>query len=366
MNKKKFIFKAKPYTNYKVIIKSDKNNFIKISFDGDPHFGSIDVCNKEIYEINYYNDKSRILIVVIEYSHPSFKIMVNEEPIQIKQIYMNDLFKLTFWNEMQKSYGLASYNNDYEPAIFYGLMTDNDVAVLEKNKSLKVIIWVGGDINYLINRTEHVSKSIKARIDRILKIPKIKHISISSFISKNLTQLSVPFKMVPFMGIDFSYYKPVPKGPCIYLYTYPCSEEYYGKDLYMRLIEKYKNIKFIATCCSLAYKNIKNNPKANPLGIKYYTKQQLIKKVYPQCFVGLRLTNHDGLSATVQELGLMGIKCIHNGCSPSALNYNSFEDICNHIDSEYKKINEVDYALALKVKEYLTISPDFFNTKFHQ
>lgn len=56
----------------------------------------------------------------------------------------------------------------------------------------------------------------------------------------------------------------------------------------------------------------------------------------------------------------MGIKSIHNGYSPSSLNYNNFNDICNHIDDERKKIGTIDNDLANTVKKYLTVSEDFF------
>lgn len=80
----------------------------------------------------------------------------------------------------------------------------------------------------------------------------------------------------------------------------------------------------------------------------------------------MRLTDHDGLSATVQELGLMGVKCIHNGCSPSALNYNTFNDICKHIDNEMLKIGQTDVNTALAVKNYLIINNEFFDTDYHK
>lgn len=83
------------------------------------------------------------------------------------------------------------------------------------------------------------------------------------------------------MGIFFSDYKLAPKGPCIYLYTASNYEEYYGVNLYTKLMEKYKNIKFIVTCCLLAYEQIIKKPNLAKYGIKYYTKDQLINDVYP-------------------------------------------------------------------------------------
>ena len=88
-----------------------------------------------------------------------------------------------------------------------------------------------------------------------------------------------------------------------------------------------------------------------------------IFNAYKQCFIGLRLVKHDGLGSTVQELGLMGIKTVHNGQSPSALNYNSVNDILNKIEEESKLIGSVDFELAKEVNYFLTIEDEFFDIK---
>ena len=65
----------------------------------------------------------------------------------------------------------------------------------------------------------------------------------------------------------------------------------------------------------------------------------------------------------MQELGLMGIKTVHNGQSPSALNYNSVNDILNKIEEESKLIGSVDFELAKEVNYFLTIEDEFFDIK---
>ena len=62
-----------------------------------------------------------------------------------------------------------------------------------------------------------------------------------------------------------------------------------------------------------------------------------MSETYAQCFVGLRLVPHDGLGSTVQELGLMGIKCVHNGNSPSALNYEKLMILLNILKMKQKQ-----------------------------
>lgn len=364
----KHIFKVDPYTNYKITVHTNQQNNVQISIEEDPTFGNVVITKKYVQSFEYYNGNLENLTVLANGTNEEcvHKIFIENSNRKIEQIYMNKDLKITFFNDMINLYGLKDYHDPYAPAIFYGLMNNNDLSVLENHKSLRVIVWIGGDINYTIRRTPQISKMIKNNIDRILNVPKIRHISISSFIKQSLISLNLPYKMVPFMGVNFSKYNPCPKGPSIYLYTSPLYENYYGQELYEKIMEKYKNINFIVACCSIAYNALQRHKKPLKYNIMFYNKEELVNKIYPQCFLGLRLTDHDGLSGTVQELGLLGIKSIHNGCSPSALNYKSFDDICEHIEKEIKTIGQTDNELADRVKKYLTISEKFFTTDFHK
>ena len=85
-----------------------------------------------------------------------------------------------------------------------------------------------------------------------------------------------------------------------------------------------------------------------------------MSEIYSKSFIGLRLVPHDGLGSTVQELGLMGIKCVHNGSSPSALKYRNVDDIIKHIENEALTIGLKDEELSKNVDKYLTIPDNFF------
>lgn len=81
-----------------------------------------------------------------------------------------------------------------------------------------------------------------------------------------------------------------------------------------------------------------------------YVSPDKVKKLYEKCFIGLRLTKHDGNSNTVQELGLHGIKCCYNGDpnNPSVIEWNSADDV---IKSIKKKLNllklQISHCLIL-------------------
>lgn len=356
------IFKVESNTNYQITITSyTNNNIIDIEILEDAHFGKINIVNTCNHKFMYYNGENKQLTFQCVYQSV-FKIQISECPIGINQIYMNKILSMTFMEDMINVYGLKPYHDDYAPAIFYGIQTNEELEVLKRNKSLKIIVWIGGDINHDTIGSVSRKTSVRNKIKIINNLTKVKHIAISSFIKKSLSLLSVPYTFVPFMGINFENFKPTIKGPCIYLYTTLFNENCYGYNYYIKLMEKYPDIKFVVTCCSFFYKKtIKMN-----MPLKYeianYSKSELITKIYPQCFIGLRLTKHDGLAATVQELGLLGIKTIHNGSSPSSLNYNTFDDICTHIDNERKKIGTIDYDTANVVKTYLTLGKNFFST----
>ena len=76
---------------------------------------------------------------------------------------------------------------------------------------------------------------------------------------------------------------------------------------------------------------------------------------YQKCFIGLRLTKHDGNANTVQELGMCGIKSFYNGDSllESAIPWKNANDIIEKIENESKTIGSTDILLSKKVKEYL-------------
>jgi hypothetical protein len=279
--------------------------------------------------------------------------------IRVKQLYISKVLVPAFQNDLLIGHNLDPYHSHNEPAIFYGVMGD-DLENLRKNTSWKIIVWVGGDINYR-TKNKKERKTILKKIELIKGLEKVRHIAISSFIANDLASLNIPFSHIPFMGVRYELFHPVTKGPCIYLYTDLFSEALYGEHIYKRIMVDYAHIKIIITCCQVIHDKYLLTHDHLPYSMmQTYDKKTLIEEIYPQCFIGLRLTEHDGLSGTVQELGMMGIKTIHNGSSPSALSYTSYQDVCDHIDREYSKIGETDWELSDRVKNYLRIDDEFF------
>ena len=126
-------------------------------------------------------------------------------------------------------------------------------------------------------------------------------------------------------------------------------------NFYKKLIHKFKDIKFILTCA---------RKSAQTPHIRSYSKSEL-HKIYSSCFIGIRLTKHDGISATVQEMGLLGIKTIHNGNSPSCINYTNYDSIIQKINEERKTIGTIDYETAKKTYDFLNINKDWLSIEYY-
>ena len=118
----------------------------------------------------------------------------------------------------------------------------------------------------------------------------------------------------------------------------------------------FPHLKLITACLDI------NQPlnKHLPNGFPSFNEHEL-NEIYKQIFVGIRLTRFDGLSSTVQDLGLRGIKTIWNGGTPSALSYGSEQDIINHIRNEEKLIGQTDTALSEACKKYLDANNESYN-----
>ena len=114
-------------------------------------------------------------------------------------------------------------------------------------------------------------------------------------------------------------------------------------------IKKRKNIYFISSSAIMSN-------YLDKLGLSYIEfpwELEELEKIYPKCFISLRLTRFDGLSGTVQDLGCKGIKTIWNGGSPSGLNYETDQDIINHIRNEEKTIGQKNTKLSKEVIKFL-------------
>ena len=266
--------------------------------------------------------------------------------MSIKQGYVSNTL-IFFKKKFMTKYNLDEYVNIYKPCVFYGCYNNKDLIQIKQNKSLKIVIFGGTDTYY----KKH--NKVISILNEIKKISNIFFISQSSFISSDLNSFNIKFSFIPIAPTVTLKYNPQVKGPNIYVYTNPINELTYGSNFYYRLINDFKDINFILTCA----KKINETKK-----IKYYDNNKLFN-IYSSCFLGLRLVQHDGISATIQEMGLLGIKTISNGKSPACINYTNYNNLVKIINEERQKIGTFDYETSKKTYDYLNINNDWLNEK---
>ena len=236
-----------------------------------------------------------------------------------------------FKNQILKTYPfLIDRYDENKPCIFFGIYYQDDYNKIINHKSYALIIWGGSD-----------SLPEKGWIQKINHLDKNKffHIAQSKYIYDDLKLYNIKSYLKPWYCVDKNKFNPCIKGNKIYVYLPHDNKNYYGNTLF-NIIKQVTKYEFIIGDKKISYDNMPN--------------------IYSQCFIGLRLINRDGLGSTVQELGLMGIKCVHNGGSPSALSWNKIGDILIHINNESKKIGTIDKNLADEVDKFLNIDDNFF------
>jgi hypothetical protein len=243
----------------------------------------------------------------------------------IKQIKVSNSVSF-FKQKILDRFNLVEYYNNEEPAVWFGCYSVQDVEHIKENKSKKkILVWTGTD-------------TLMYKPTRQMILPEeVDHITISPWTKETLRKKGIQSKLIP-ISPTLPISNPVEKGNSIYFYYGSIKRrKFYGGDI----VDKIKS---------------KINFKIIEADINSYDKEK-IKEIYKKCFIGLRLAEHDGLSNTVLELGLMGRKCIHNGATPNSIHYNSVDDIVNKINIEYK--NKEVKEIASAVKNYIDIDKEW-------
>ena len=259
-------------------------------------------------------------------------------------IYMSQSI-IFFKEQILKTYPNLKYGYvSNKPIIFFGMYREEEMNLVMKHEHECLVIWGGSDALYLKRDYKKKDHIRKRTYNFFRNKNKIFHIAQSKWISDDLKLLNFNHKLLPWYSLEKSKFKCTKKGDSIYIYL---PTRWYGANIFKELKKKLNGkYEFI-----IGGGNVKKEKRLP------YDK---MPETYSKCFIGLRLVPHDGLGSTVQELGLMGIKCVHNGNSPSALNYKNVDDIIKHIENEAKTIGSKDEELARNVDEYLNIPDNFF------
>jgi hypothetical protein len=246
-----------------------------------------------------------------------------------------------FQDNFFKKFDLEPYRDRTKPVVVFGLFNQPVIDFLaDKHQSLAVLVWIGSDALYMRERKF-------LNYDPILHSRHV-HIAISRCVSDDLSARGIPHIYVPITHVPENDFEPVPLGEKIYCYCNFKRPSLYGRDILLQVIEAIPDTSFIiADNC---YK---------------YPYEQM-KRLYSECFIGLRPTRHDGQPTTVIELGLMGRRCIHNGDAPNTIHWRTVEDIIAAIKDEQRWIRHTNSKIAEDVKRFIDIGTNWLNTNFYQ
>ena len=256
---------------------------------------------------------------------------------RIKQIQTADAVRF-FQKSMMEKYKLVTYTNKNEPAVFMGCYHARDLNKILQHRGLSIVLWLGTDALRYLQRP-NVADSLRGE--------NIRHIAQSEYIARDLDKVGLKYKRI---NIATSNYKanPVPLGDTVYMY-YGGNQEhfqnFYNYPLFKEIQEELSSIKFLAAC----------RGRFKPIEMP---------AVYENCFMGLRLTPHDGLAETVVEMGMMGRRCVWNEPFPGCYQWENKEDVKNAILKEHKNIGKTNTQLIKEVERYIETGTDWLKEKY--
>jgi hypothetical protein len=266
--------------------------------------------------------------------------------MRITQIYSN--FGYGFKEALIQKYGFTDQIDHFKPVFMFGCYWTQQITWACKfagMSGLCVICWAGTDAK------DFVDPRNKIWIDIVKSTPGIKHIAPSKWIADDLRSVGIPFYEIPVTTFKLAEINPQPLGDSIFMYK-PFTPIYNG-GIYHELKSR------------LPY-NFIEAPDC-----RTFNREQLME-VYKRCFLGLRFTEHDGMSEIVSEMGLMGRMVIHNGKIPNCIPYdkNDIDSIIEVIHAEYKYFHDLGLDKTKQVAkdtfDYLNIPDDFLNTEYYE
>ena len=210
------------------------------------------------------------------------------------------------------------FNDDLSNNIIYfGVYSKEDINILNSLEGNKYILFKNVDVDILLG-----DKELKEEFDKIDN----KYILCSS---ENISSRLKYFGYYDYINIkinlvDNEIFKNVEnKGNSIFINNGFDKNKpyYYGKKIIDELVERNPNYNYIYS---------------NELDISY---DKMIE-IYKKCFIGLRVSNGEGLFLMEDEMYSMGIKTINNN-SVNGLKWKSVEDIEAIIKNENIHNNEI-------------------------
>ena len=272
-----------------------------------------------------------------------------------------------FGPAMLKKYGFDGYydpqgRNKAEPIVVFGCYGRGTKRDIMNHQGLCVIVWSGSDSGRLHEAGEFV--------DFLRHTDRVFHIAHSHWIQTDLKHFGIEYIDRVVLPVDLSGFKFEPQiGTKVYHYGTKLREWFYGTHIMKKL--------------RTSWNKRQGYPEIVITAHGAYSQEELYE-IYKDCFVGVRLTEHDNMALSCIEMGLMGRRSIFNGNIPCAIPYSDVQHTTYdprwrkgwiyQDESLMGKVGEMilnadrepDRLLAEEMREFIYDSEDWLNTEFYK
>ena len=287
--------------------------------------------------------------------------------MRIKKLYSP--WDTTFFGaQMLKKYNFDGFYSPYnkrdrgQPIVVFGCYGKGTKHDIMNHQGLCVIVWSGSDSTRLHEYGDFVAYIV----DNCDKVFNIAH---SHWIQTDLDHFGIPYFDRVVFPVDLSGYKfEEQQGTKVYHYGSKQREWFYGSHLMRKLRNKWEKPQQF--------------PKVIITGYGGYGKEELYE-IYKDCFVGVRLTEHDNMALSCVEMGLMGRRSIFNGNIPCAIsygqNYTTYdmetrrkwvyqdESLLAKVEGLILGMDRApDRLLSEEMREFVHDTEDWLDTKFYE
>lgn len=239
--------------------------------------------------------------------------------MRVSQAYISSSV-LSFKEQLFDKYHLTEYTDRSKPVVIFGMYTAQDLQTYLFHQGRVIVVWCGSDGMKLSHGNAELIKSRKAV-----------HYTMGQFVGDDLKRFGIKHTVSAITPTRVNL-SPVPRGNKIYAYGMD-EPEFYNIELVKRIGQRL-HLEVVLT------------------GHNTYSFDQLVR-VYAECFIGLRLTPHDGLACSVLELGLMGRRSVFNGGAPYSIPWTNEEDVYHAVLKEYRDRKKDNRYISRAFKKYI-------------
>lgn len=250
----------------------------------DKYFATCHFWSHGCFEDRLYHKLDHINIKKSKFDFKDMK----EIDKSITQCYISK--SLNIGKQVFKNYGFSKYVSLTKPTLFIGLYDDLDISTLKLHKGKKYVAWGGTDSDLRFKRRIKNMEFIKT-------LKNISHYAISVDIYERLLHNGIESELIFLNSIDESLFKKLDKlGKSIYVYNGNSHNNklVYGQNFIDKVMKSLPEYNYIVSS-------------------RNYVPYEEMPEIYQKCFIGLRLTKHDGNANTVREMSKIGLPVVHNG-----------------------------------------------------